>query len=165
MPWLLIHADTSDDLTPVELAELVTLDKVDVVMVMDGGYLAGDREELDPRRAATRARQARYRARKRGTVARDADEGVARDATVSTLDHTRRATADDRPLEGGGRSSDGPDVTPRDASRRDAGRDARRDALPGSEDWRVEPLTDADRETGRYYSSTLAERLRGHRER
>jgi hypothetical protein len=29
----------------------------------------------------------------------------------------------------------------------------------------VEPLTDADRETGRYYSSTLAERLRGHRER
>jgi hypothetical protein len=164
VPWLLIHTDTPDDLSPLELAELVTLDKVDVVCVMDGGYLAGDRDELDPRKAATRARQARYRARKR--VARDGADDVARDATVSTLDHSRRATADDRPLEGGGRSSDGPDATPRDASRRDAPDDAtRRDTLPGAEDWRVEPLTDADRETGRYYSSTLAERLRGHRER
>jgi len=66
-----------------------------------------------------------------------------------------------------GDASDASPCDARDASRRDAmtrhpsdATEPRRVELPGPEAWRIEPLTDAERDVGRRRSAEYADKLR-----
>src|SRR5262245_41257914 len=179
MPWLLLLDDDEDDDDAEKvIAALVERGQWSRVV---GGWRGTPRADDDPKRSATRARQARYRDRKRDAARRgatrsrdaarrgratrrDAGEGeefdeilgedpslptpkgreVGRDTPENDADATRRARRDD-------------------ATRRDADDDATRVAYGGPETWRVDPVTDADRELGRAKIRELGDALRGAR--
>lgn len=143
-------------------------------------------DDADPRRARTRARQARYRARRRD--ARDAGPRDARDAAESENSAAIGGphTATDRREVVGRRMGRNDDAN--DARRDDANDATRRDAIddlvdtfradvveandlelvvvddryddnPAS-DWRLPPRTDAETEAGRARIRELKDRLR-----
>jgi hypothetical protein len=75
MPWAILVCDNGDD--PEKVLRLLA-DHGRIRSLEADGYLVDEGDDPDPRRAAHRARQRRYRARKRD--AGDARDGDARDA-------------------------------------------------------------------------------------
>lgn len=158
MPWLIVTDDSDDPVKTVE-----TLLDGGSWQPIEGGWLVTPRE--DPREKA-RARARRYRSRKRHGE-RDDGATVERDALPGFSDQFSGDIPHPRPLGPGGGGVSPETSRARDASpSRDGARGARDDGEPrrvaygGPETWRVEPLTDEDRDLGRSESARLAASLR-----
>jgi len=142
MPWLLVNAG-DDDWRAVLQRMAKDVDVLDVAQIEDGSWLVREIDErdrdLDPRARATRDRQRRWRERKKRD-ARDAYPQADRDARDAgeCLDSSISSGSGKRPtdpLRGeGGRSLDIPAAT-----RRDALRDATRDAETRDADDAIRP--------------------------
>jgi hypothetical protein len=143
---------------PVVAAEKVLADPRATPLEAGVGWIieAGD---LDPRRARTRARQARYRAKLRD--ARDADPRDARDAAdLENLTRFGEVSLSRSPMESES-EREASENDANDARRDDAADATRRDA----DGWRRDatPATEAELELGRRKVRELGDELRARR--
>lgn len=166
MPYLLVGDDSDDPVKAVE-----SLLDAGAWQPIDGGWLVTPRDEPDdPQHAKTLARQRRYRARKRDAARREPATRRDAETSPSSPENSKiRGVIHSLPaLEGqeGGSETPSRDAARRDATRRGERDATRRDAEPrrveygGPESWRVEPLTEDDRELGRRESARIASELR-----
>jgi len=163
MPWLLVFDDDDDDAEKV-ISELVDHGQWSRIV---GGWMvtpSGD----DPKRSSNRARQARYRDRKRNAALRESVTRSNADDEPNFEDLGGEFTHSRPPFGGREGVSEAPERYARNASPRNApgvtrgnaDEGPKRVAYGGPETWRVDPLTEADRELGRAQSAALADRLR-----